>query len=275
MSPAAEPSVAAETITIVVADDHHVVRSGLRLLLEVEDDFTVVAEAADAESALRSVLGYKPMVLVLDLNMPGDMSSLEAIPQVSDRSPGTSVVVLTMQEDPSFARAALRAGARGYVLKDSANTELAEAVRRAAAGETYLAPRLGAALAAAPAARTTSRRASSRFCASSRSGTRTRRSPSSCTSRSALSSRIGRTSSRSSAALRGLSLCGTRSTTSCWTTERATSPEWSVSVSASLAQGRTAGRGARTAIADRGLRGKLPIDQQDSPIIVPRALAPR
>jgi len=152
MSPAAEPSVAAETITIVVADDHHVVRSGLRLLLEVEDDFTVVAEAADAESALRSVLGYKPMVLVLDLNMPGDMSSLEAIPQVSDRSPGTSVVVLTMQEDPSFARAALRAGARGYVLKDSANTELAEAVRRAAAGETYLAPRLGAALAAAPAA---------------------------------------------------------------------------------------------------------------------------
>ena len=152
MSSPAESSVATDTITIVVADDHHVVRSGLRLLLEVEGDFSVVAEAADADSALRSVLGYKPTVLVLDLNMPGDLTSLDAIPQVSERSPGTSVVVLTMQEDPSFARTALQAGARGYVLKDSANTELVEAVRRTAAGETYLAPRLGAALAATSAA---------------------------------------------------------------------------------------------------------------------------
>jgi two-component system response regulator NreC len=152
MSSPAESSVATDTITIVVADDHLVVRSGLRLLLEVEGGFSVVAEAADADSALRSVLGYKPTVLVLDLNMPGDLTSLDAIPQVSERSPGTSVVVLTMQEDPSFARTALQAGARGYVLKDSANTELVEAVRRAAAGETYLAPRLGAALAATSAA---------------------------------------------------------------------------------------------------------------------------
>jgi two-component system response regulator NreC len=152
MSSAADSSVAEGTITIVVADDHHVVRSGLRLLLEVEDGFEVVAEAADAETALRTVLGYKPSVLVLDLNMPGDMTSLDAIPEVGDRSPDTAVVVLTMQEDPSFARAALQAGARGYVLKDSANAELVEAVRRAAAGETYLAPRLGALLAATPAA---------------------------------------------------------------------------------------------------------------------------
>jgi len=152
MSSPAESSVATDTITIVVADDHLVVRSGLRLLLEVEGGFSVVAEAADADSALRSVLGYKPTVLVLDLNMPGDLTSLDAIPLVSERSPGTSVVVLTMQEDPSFARTALQAGARGYVLKDSANTELVEAVRRTAAGETYLAPRLGAALAATAAA---------------------------------------------------------------------------------------------------------------------------
>ena len=146
------PSPSAEdTVTIVVADDHHVVRSGLRLLLEVEDGFTVVAEAADADSALRTVLGHKPAVLVLDLNMPGDVTSLDAIPLVRERSPETSVVVLTMQEDPSFARAALQAGARGYVLKDSANAELVEAVRRAAAGGTYLAPKLGAALAATPA----------------------------------------------------------------------------------------------------------------------------
>lgn len=143
---------AQETITIVVADDHHVVRSGLRLLLEGEDGLAVVAEAADADSALRCVLGHKPTILVLDLNMPGAITGLDAIPHVSGRSPRTSVVVLTMQEDPSFARAALQAGARGYVLKDSAEAELIEAVRRVAAGDTYLAPRLGAALAALSAA---------------------------------------------------------------------------------------------------------------------------
>ena len=96
------------------------------------------------------MLGYKPTVLVLELNMPGHVTSLAAIPHVRERSADTSVVVLTMKEDPSFARTALQAGARGYVLKDSADAELVEAVRRAAAGETYLAPRLGAALAAAP-----------------------------------------------------------------------------------------------------------------------------
>ena len=69
-----EPRAPEETITIVVADDHHVVRSGLRLLLELEDGFAVVAEAADADAALRSVLGHKPAVLVLDLNMPGTVS---------------------------------------------------------------------------------------------------------------------------------------------------------------------------------------------------------
>jgi two-component system, NarL family, response regulator NreC len=148
-SPAQSP-VAEKTITIVLADDHHVVRSGLRLLLDIEDGLEVVGEAADAEAALRRVLETGPAVLVLDLNMPGDMTSFEAIPLVCERSPQTAVVVLTMQEDPSFARHALQAGATGYVLKDSANAELVEAVRRAAAGETYLAPRLGAALAARP-----------------------------------------------------------------------------------------------------------------------------
>jgi two-component system response regulator NreC len=150
MSSTAPSPTARGAITIVLADDHNVVRSGLRLLLNAEDDFEVVADAGDAEAALRTVLGHKPTVLVLDLNMPGEVTSLAAIPQVRERSPGTAVVVLTMQEDPSFARQALQAGALGYVLKDSANAELVEAVRRAAAGETYLAPRLGAALAAAP-----------------------------------------------------------------------------------------------------------------------------
>src|SRR6478752_2676445 len=139
----------ADEITIVLADDHAVVRSGLRLLLD-QAGLHVLAEAGDAESALRTVLGHKPTVLVLDLNMPGEPTSLEAIPRVSEVSPGTRVVVLTMQEDPVFAREALRAGAMGYVLKEAADSELVEAVRRAAAGDTYLNPRLGAALAAAP-----------------------------------------------------------------------------------------------------------------------------
>ena len=139
-------------ITIVLADDHAVVRSGLRLLLERTGDLEVVSEAGTADDAVRTVLGHKPAVLVLDLNMPGPLSSLDAIPRVAEASPGTRVVVLTMQEDPEFARRALRAGAAGYVLKEAADAELVEAIRRAAAGETYLTPSLGAALAAAPPA---------------------------------------------------------------------------------------------------------------------------
>jgi two-component system, NarL family, response regulator NreC len=138
------------SIRLVLADDHAVVRTGLRLLLDGEEGMEVVAEAGDAESALRAVLGYKPDVLVLDLNMPGELSSLEALPGVAERSPDTRTVVLTMQEDPEFARRALRAGAAAYVLKEAADAELVEAVRRAAAGETYLNPSLGAKLAAAP-----------------------------------------------------------------------------------------------------------------------------
>jgi two-component system response regulator NreC len=142
--------VGSDRVRIVLADDHAVVRSGLRMVLEREGDLEVVSEAGDAETALRMALGHKPAVLVLDLNMPGELSSLDAIPRVRDVSPATRVVVLTMQEDPEFARRALRAGAAGYVLKESADHELVDAVRRAAAGDTYLNPRLGAMLAAAP-----------------------------------------------------------------------------------------------------------------------------
>jgi len=137
-------------IHIVLADDHGVVRAGLRLLLDAEPDFEVVAEAADVDAALRAVLGHKPDVLVLDLNMPGEQSSLEALPTVTERSPETHTVILTMQEDPEYARRALRAGALGYVLKEAADAELVEAVRRAAAGATYLNPSLGARLAITP-----------------------------------------------------------------------------------------------------------------------------
>ncbi|MDE3069885.1 MAG: response regulator transcription factor [Acidobacteriota bacterium] len=143
---AAADAASGEPVRIVLADDHAVVRSGLRMLLDSEHDFEVVAEADDAESARRFVRGHHPAVLVLDLNMPGE-SSLEAIPAIREESPGTQIVVLTMQKEPAFAREALGAGALGYVLKEAAHAELVEAVRRAAAGESYLNPRLGARLA--------------------------------------------------------------------------------------------------------------------------------
>ena len=148
MADGADQQVTDGETKIVIADDHEVVRAGLRLLLEAEPGFEVVAEAGDVDGAVRYSRGHKPQVLVLDLNMPGTMTSLDAIPQVHEASPGTNVVVLTMQDDPSFARSALQAGALGYVLKEAADNELIEAVQRAAAGDSYLNPRLGAALAA-------------------------------------------------------------------------------------------------------------------------------
>ena len=140
-----------EPITVVLADDHEIVRNGIRLVLEAERDIEVVAEAGDAETAARYALGHKPSVLVLDLNMPGK-PSVEMIPKIGEASPGTRVVVLTMQDEPAFARQALQAGASGYVIKHSAAGELVEAIRTAVAGETYINPRLGARLAAEPAA---------------------------------------------------------------------------------------------------------------------------
>jgi two-component system, NarL family, response regulator NreC len=136
-----------EVTTIVLADDHTVVRNALRLLLDAESDFEVVAEAGDADTAVRYARGHKPTVLILDLNMPG-RASLEAVPDIRTASPRTEIVVLTMQNEPAFARRALQAGVRGYVLKEAADAELVQAVRSAAAGDTYLQPALGARLAA-------------------------------------------------------------------------------------------------------------------------------
>jgi two-component system response regulator NreC len=144
----AEPE---DEITIVLADDHAVVRAGLRMLLDAEEGMRVVAEAGDVPDAIRYTRAHRPRVLILDLNMPGaDTSSLEALPAILQGSPQTRVAVLTMQEDPQFAREALSSGASAYVLKEAADSELVEAVRRAAAGDTYLTPRLGAQLAATP-----------------------------------------------------------------------------------------------------------------------------
>ena len=134
--------------TVVIADDHTVVRQGLRLLIDNEPGMHVIAEAGTVPDAERMARAHRPTVLVLDLNMPGG-SSLEAIPRLREH---VAVVVLTMQDDPAFARQALQAGALGFVLKEAADEELLEAIRLAAAGDTYLNPRLGARIAAAPPA---------------------------------------------------------------------------------------------------------------------------
>jgi len=134
----------------VIADDHAVVRGGLRMLLDYESGFEVVAEAENIEAAHRYALGHRPDVLVIDLNMPGG-STLEAIPGLRSELPETQIVVLTMQQEPAFAREALAAGALGYVLKEAADEELVKAIRNAAAGQRYLNPRLGARVATAPA----------------------------------------------------------------------------------------------------------------------------
>jgi two-component system response regulator NreC len=143
------PEEATETIRIIIVDDHAVVRRGTRQVLESEDDFEVVAEAGNLADARRYVLGHHPDVLVLDLNLPEGLS-LDAIPELRADFPDTQIVVMTMQTEPAYARHALSVGALGYVLKEAAESELVEAVRRAAAGDSYLNPRLGARVAAEP-----------------------------------------------------------------------------------------------------------------------------
>jgi len=146
-----EPGAPPNTpIRVVLADDHAVVRAGLRMLLNGEGDIEVVAEAGNTDDAARYVRGHRPNVLVLDLNMPGE-SGLDLIPRLGAETPETKIVVLTMQRDPAFARQALSSGALGYVIKDAADSELVQAVRSAAAGQHYINPQLGARLAAMPA----------------------------------------------------------------------------------------------------------------------------
>ena len=120
-----------------------------RLKEGFNDIFLTLGYNGNAEDALRYVRGHKPDVLVIDLNMPGG-STLDAIPEIRGEAPDTQIVILTMQNEPAYARQALAAGVMGYVLKEAADDELLEAVRRAAAGDTYLNPRLGARLAAEP-----------------------------------------------------------------------------------------------------------------------------
>ena len=137
-------------IRILIVDDHSMVRSGLRLLLEEEGDFRVVGEAGTVDGGLERARAEGPDVVLLDLNMPG-RASLPAIPELLEAAPGSAVVVMTQHDEPEYARVALSGGASGFVLKEAAHSELVEAVRAAVAGRTYLNPSLGARLAAVPA----------------------------------------------------------------------------------------------------------------------------
>ncbi|MGH2915751.1 MAG: response regulator [Solirubrobacteraceae bacterium] len=138
----------ADTIAIVLCDDHDLVRTGLRLLLDAEDDFAVVAEAGDIDATEHRVAAHRPDVVVLDVNLAAG-SSVPAIPRLLAASPDSAIVMLTMHNDPQLAREALQAGATAFVLKEDASAELIQAVRLAAAGRTYLTPELGARIAAA------------------------------------------------------------------------------------------------------------------------------
>jgi len=130
-------------VRVVLADDHALMRRSLRLVLDGEEGVRVIAEAEDMAAAVRHVHDHKPHVLVLDLRMPGG-SSIEMIGELRERAPDTQVVVMTMEGNPLFARHALATGALGFVLKDRADSELAQAVRAAARGEEYVTPHAAA-----------------------------------------------------------------------------------------------------------------------------------
>ena len=137
-------------IRIVIADDHAVVRSGFRLLLEREDDLEPIGEAGDGQEAVALVSRLRPEVVLLDVVMPGG-GGIEAAAEIRRVAPETRILMLSMQDDPTYVREAFAAGATGYVLKEAADNELVEAVRRVAAGEQYVHPSLGARLVAEPA----------------------------------------------------------------------------------------------------------------------------
>ena len=138
-------------IRIVLVDDHAVVRTGLRLLLEVEADLVVLGEAGNAREAVFEVRAHTPDVVLLDVVMPGE-SGIDVIPKLLHEAPDAKVLMLSMQDDPNYVREAFAAGASGYVLKEAADAEVVDAVRQVAAGGRYVHPALGARMVAADAA---------------------------------------------------------------------------------------------------------------------------
>jgi len=137
------------TIRVLLVDDHAVVRSGLRLVLEREDDMEVVGEAGSADEGVRVARLEKPDVVLLDVVMPGGRSGIDATEDVIEASGGGKVLVLSMQDDPSYVREAFGSGASGYLLKEAADVEVVQAIREVASGNRYVHPALGARLAQA------------------------------------------------------------------------------------------------------------------------------
>lgn len=128
-------------LTLLLADDHQIVRQGLRALLSTEPDFCLIGETGDGETTLRQVELLHPDILILDLMLPG-MNGLEVLRRLAGRVPRTRVVILSMHANESYVAEALRAGANAYVLKEAGAAELIKAIREAAAGRRYLSPPL-------------------------------------------------------------------------------------------------------------------------------------
>ena len=142
----------AEPIRVALCDDHGVVRSGLRHILDDEADIVVVGDAGNAEDAVAIARAERPDVFVMDLGLPGT-GGTTATRQVREASPSTAVLILTVHDDVGYLRKAFDAGASGYLVKEAADVELVQAVRTVAAGGQYVHPSLGAALLAPEAAR--------------------------------------------------------------------------------------------------------------------------
>ena len=138
------------SIRVLIVDDHAVVRSGLRLLLDAEEDIEPVGEAGNARDAVFQARVVKPDVILLDIVMP-EQTGLEVLPQLKHENPDANVLVLSMQDEPRYVREAFAAGASGYVLKEAADAEVVAAVREVAGGGRYVNPELGARLVAADA----------------------------------------------------------------------------------------------------------------------------
>ena len=126
-----------ETIRVLLADDHAVLRSGLRLLIERQPGIEVVGEAGDGNEALAKAKALQPDLVLLDINMPG-LDGLAALPRIRQESPASRVLILTMHDDVSYLQEALRAGASGYVLKRAVDSELLMAIQAVMRGETYV-----------------------------------------------------------------------------------------------------------------------------------------
>lgn len=128
-------------ITVLLVDDHSLVRRGFRRMLEDEADIEVIGEAGDGEESVKLAKKLRPQVVVMDCALPG-MNGLEATRQIIDQSPETSVLMLSMHSESTWVRQAIEAGARGYVLKNAMDLELGPAIRKIAAGETVFDPKV-------------------------------------------------------------------------------------------------------------------------------------